>query len=71
MRWFDRDDGGVSNRELLSNALEGTVQNEVEARRLAQYKVQIHKVPRCKRTNSWLPLNDISFGTGPFDDKIF
>ena len=44
MRWFDRDDGGVSNRELLSNALEGTVQNEVEARNLTQYREQNQKV---------------------------
>lgn len=38
MRWFDRDDGGMGNQELLSNALEETARNEVEERRLTQYK---------------------------------
>ena len=37
----DRDGEVVSNRNMLANALEDTVQNDIERNKLAQYKQKI------------------------------
>ena len=65
----DRDDGGMSNRELLANALEETVQTEVEARRLSQYKEQIQKVSQEQKKLGDLKkqIHELTFGGGKKD----
>ena len=41
MRYSERDTDAVSNRTLLANALESTVQNDIEKNKLDQYKKKI------------------------------
>lgn len=67
--YSDRDDGGMSNRELLANALEETVQSDGEARMLAQYKEQIQKVSQEQQKLGQLKkqIQELTFGGGKKD----
>ena len=69
--YSDRDDGGMSNRQLLANALESSVQHEAEAKRLAEYKENIRKVSELQMQLGDLnnQIKELSFAKGIKDTK--
>ena len=69
--YSDRNDGGMSNRQLLVNALESSVQHEVEAKRLAEYKENIRKVSELQMQLGDLnnQIKELSFAKGIKDTK--
>ena len=66
-----RNDGGMSNRQLLANALESSVQHEVEAKRLAEYKENIRKVSELQMQLGELnnQIKELSFAKGARDKE--
>ena len=69
--YSDRNDGGMSNRQLLVNALESSVQHEVEAKRLAEYKENIRKVSELQMRLGDLnnQIKELSFAKGARDKE--
>ena len=67
----DRDTEGMSNRSLLANALEGVAQNDVEKRKLAQYKQKISLIEseQKKLTEIKAKIKELSFATGKRDTE--
>lgn len=65
----DRDDGGMSNRQLLANALESAVQHEVEAKKMQQYKEKIQQVSEEQKHLGALKaqIKELSFAKGRRD----
>ena len=59
----------ATNRSLLANALEGTVQNEIEKNKLAQYKEKIDLIESEQQKLSELrsQIKEISFSKGKRD----
>lgn len=71
VQYSDRNDGGMSNRQLLANALESSVQHEAEAKRLAEYKENIRKVSELQMQLGDLnnQIKELSFAKGIKDTK--
>lgn len=69
--YSDRNDGGMSNRHLLANALESSVQHEAEAKRLAEYKENIRKVSELQMQLGDLnnQIKELSFAKGAMDKE--
>ena len=69
--YSSRNDGGMSNRQLLANALESSVQHEVEAKRLAEYKENIRKVSELQMQLGDLnnQIKELSFAKGARDKE--
>ena len=69
--YSDRDSDSVSNRALLANALESTVKNDIERKRLEEYKDQIERINAEEQKLSSLnvQIRELSFAKGPKDTK--
>lgn len=65
----DRDDGSVSNRALLAGAFENLAQNDMERKRLQEYREKIESVnaeeQKLRELNA--QIKELSFGKGPRD----
>ena len=66
---YSRRGSETSNRSLLANALDGTVQNDSEARRLAEYKEKIDLInaEEKKLRETREQIAELSFAKGPKD----
>ena len=64
-----RETDSVSNRSLLAGALEGVVKNEIEQKRVAEYKAQVDKLDaesqKLKDINA--EIKELSFAKGARD----
>lgn len=71
IRYSERDVDSVSNRALLANALESTVKNDIERKRLEEYKGQIERInaeeQKLRSLNA--QIRELSFAKGPRDTK--
>jgi hypothetical protein len=67
----DRNPDSFSNRSLLANALETAVQNEVEAKKLEEYKANIDKMnaEQAKLNDLRAQIKEISFSKGKRDTE--
>ena len=67
----DRPTESLSNRSLLSNALETTVQNDIEKNKLTEYKKKIDLINAEEQKLRELrgQIKDLSFGKGVRDTK--
>ncbi len=67
----ERDDESISNRFLLANALESAAQNDLERKRLQEYKVKIETMNAEEETLDKLnaQIRELSFASGPRDTK--
>ena len=67
----DRDLDSVSNRTLLADALESTVKDEIERKRLTEYKEAITEIESAQEqlTELRAKIKEMSFATGPRDTK--
>jgi hypothetical protein len=65
----DRSPGSVSTRSLLANALETTVQNDIERNKLEQYKSKIDLIESeyAKLTEIRAEIKELSFAKGKRD----
>ena len=66
-----QDPSSVSTRSLLANALESTVQNDIEKTKLAQYKSKIELIEKeqAKLTELRAKIKELSFAKGARDAK--
>ena len=71
IRFSERDTESVSNRSLLANAFEGVAQNDIEKRKIQEYRSQISLINAEERKLSELnqKIKDLSFAKGPKDTK--
>ena len=69
--YSERDTESVSNRSLLANAFEGVAQNDIEKKRLQEYKGKISLIESEERKLSELneKIKELSFAKGPKDTK--
>lgn len=69
IRYSDRDPDSISNRNLLANALESAVQNDIERNKLQQYKEKIDLIEAEQKKLSDLrnQIKEISFSKGKRD----
>jgi len=67
----DRVTDSVSNRTLLADALESTVKDEIERKRLTEYKEAIAEIEAAqeKLTELRAKIKELSFAKGPRDTK--
>ena len=69
--YSDRADESVSNRSLLANAFEGLVQNDIERKRLQEYREKIDLInaeeQKLRKLNE--QIKELSFAKGPRDTK--
>ncbi len=67
----DRDTDTVSNRTLLANALESTVQNDIEKQKLAEYQSKIETMDKeqARLQEIRAKLKELSFAKGTRDTK--
>lgn len=67
----ERDTGGMSKRNLLANALETAAQNDIEKRRLAEYKSKISMLDaeEAKLHDLNEQIKELSFAKGTKDTK--
>lgn len=67
--YLERDPEAVDNRTLLANALESAVQNETEAKRLAEYrgKIQTANELEAHLREVRKEIRELSFAKGPRD----
>lgn len=67
----DRDSESVSNRSLLANAFEGVTQNDIERKKLQEYKGKIDQINAEERKLRELKgqIKELSFAKGPRDMK--
>lgn len=67
----ERDVDSVSNRSLLADALESTVKDEIERKRLMEYKETIAEIEATqdKLTEIRAKIKELSFAKGPRDTK--
>ena len=70
IRYSERDPDAISSREVLANALEGAVQNDIEAERLAEYKSKIAKFDAEEQKLRQLraEIKELSFTPGKRDN---
>lgn len=68
--YSERDPDAISSREVLANALEGAVQNDIEAERLAEYKSKIEKFDAEEQKLRQLraEIKELSFAPGKRDN---
>lgn len=71
IRYSDRDTESVSNRSLLANAFDGVAQNDIERKKIQEYKGKIslieseeHKLQKLNEQ-----IKDLSFSKGQKDIK--
>lgn len=71
IRYSERDTDSVSNRSLLANALESAVQNDIERKRLEEYRGKIDMLNAEEQKLSELrsEIRDLSFAKGTKDTK--
>ena len=71
LHYSDRSPNSVSNRTLLADALESTVKDEVERKRLGEYKAAIAEIESAQEqlTELRAKIKEMSFATGPRDTK--
>lgn len=71
VRYSDRDTESVSNRSLLANALEGVAQNDIEKRKIEEYKGKISLIEAEEKKLSELnaQIKELSFAKGKRDTK--
>jgi hypothetical protein len=71
VKYSDRDPDSVSNRSLLANALESTVQNDIERNKLQQYKEKIELInsEEAKLHELREQIKEISFSKGTRDTE--
>ena len=69
-KFSERDPDAISSREVLANALEGAVQNDIEAERLAEYKSKIEKFDAEEQKLRQLraEIKELSFTPGKRDN---
>ena len=69
--YSDRNKTPVSNRALLANALESTVQNEFERKTLAEYKEELDRADALEKELADIRAKkrELSFAKGPKDTK--
>lgn len=71
IRYSDRDTESVSNRSLLANALESAVKNDIERKRLVEYKAKIETInaeeQRLREVRA--QIKELSFAKGTRDTK--
>ncbi|MBQ5320553.1 MAG: hypothetical protein J6K88_00595 [Oscillospiraceae bacterium] len=67
--YSDRDANSTSARSLLVNSLEGTAQNEIERKKLNEYKSKIALIEteQKKLTELRAEIKELSFAEGPRD----
>ena len=67
----ERDTGGMSKRNLLANSLETAAQNDIEKRRLAEYKSKISMLDaeEAKLHDLNEQIKELSFAKGTKDTK--
>lgn len=70
-KFSDRDPESTSPRNLLANALEGTVSNDVERKKLAEYKKKIALITaeEDKLTELRRQIKELSFGKDKIDSE--
>jgi hypothetical protein len=71
IRYSDRIGDSVSNRDLLANAFEGIAKNDLEKRKIREYKSQIDQINAEERKLSDLrrKIKDLSFAKGKRDTE--
>lgn len=71
IRYSDRDTESVSNRSLLANAFEGMAQNEIEAKKIGEYKSKIDLMDAEERKLRELnaQIKELSFAKGKRDTQ--
>ena len=71
IKYSDRDPDSVSNRSLLANALESVAQNDIERRKLEEYKGKIALIEseQAKLSEIRAKIKDLSFAKGPRDTE--
>ena len=69
LRFFDRNTESVSNRSLLANAFEGLAQNDIERRKIQEYKEKIALINNEEKKLRSLnkQIKDMSFSKGNHD----
>ena len=69
IRYSDRGSESVSNRALLANAFEGVAKNDIERKRLADYKAKIDQINAAERKLQELnrQIREMTFGNGEKD----
>lgn len=67
----DRDTDSISNRAILANALESAAQNDIERKRLEEYrgKIDLLNSEEQKLQGLRSEIRDLSFAKGPKDTK--
>ena len=67
----DRDSDSVSNRSLLANALESVAQNDIERKKLAEYKDKIALIEseQAKLAETKARIKELSFAKGKRDTE--
>ena len=70
-RYSERDTDSVSNRSLLANALDGVAQNDIEKRKIEEYKGKISLIEAEEKKLSSLnaQIKKLSFSKGKRDTK--
>lgn len=67
----DRESDGLSNRDLLANAFEGVAQNDIEKKKIEEYKAKIELInseeAHLHEVNE--KIKELSFAKGPKDTK--
>ena len=69
IRYSERDPDAVSNREILATSLESAAQNDIEKRRLAEYKKKAENLDaeQAKLAEVKRRIHDLSFSKGKRD----
>ena len=67
--YSERDPAAVSNREILATSLESAAQNDIERRRLAEYKKKVEHLDeeQAKLAEVKRRIHDLSFSKGKRD----
>lgn len=70
-KFSERNAESVSNRSLLANALEATVQDDTERQKLQEYREQIARLDELESSLQQLnaQIKELSFDKGPRDTK--
>lgn len=70
-KFSDRDPDSVSNRSLLANALESVAQNDIERRKLEEYKSKIALIEseQAKLAEIRAKIKELSFAKGARDTQ--
>lgn len=71
LHFQERTEDSVSNRSLLANAFEGVVKDDLERKKIQEYKDKIDQIDAQERKLDELneQIKELSFGKGPRDTK--